>query len=381
MLDDPRIGEVATISGEWHAVEGRVGADMVVLLAATHAVTFGTGIGGVASAPSGMSRVALLPAGGDPFLNAYWLRHYARVWADEVDELVVYACSVKPEAVAYTRAIVAAAPHARILFEPLRADHGAMLGRLMDATDQEYVLLMEDDAFVRRPGVVDAAFRRIESGEVDIVGTARGCASAELIAAAEERWGPLVSTETGETGLSLYPCCYFGRRADLLATDRNYAARGWHAGENVPGLDLTAEEGWGADTFTTTTWQLRKAGLRIDSRAAYRTDLARIRGWMNAPWFHVGSLSSGYGCSFLGEMANYAGYAAGIAGEIDPYDWTKRVSWWQRAWECWDGALPDHHAAYGEALERFVADIGIRSNDVATWRYAFDQLISWDERP
>jgi hypothetical protein len=46
MLADPRVGEVATISGEWHAVDGRAGTDMVALLSATHAVTFGTGVGG-----------------------------------------------------------------------------------------------------------------------------------------------------------------------------------------------------------------------------------------------------------------------------------------------------------------------------------------------
>jgi hypothetical protein len=332
-----------------------------------------------ASGRPGVSRVALLPAGGDPFLNAYWLRHYARVWADEVDELVVYACSVKPEALAYTEGLVASVPHARILFEPLRADHGAILGRLMDASEGDHVLLLEDDCFIRYPGVVDAAFRRIESGETDIVATVRGCGSAEILDAAEARWGPLPETETGETGMAFYPCCYFGRRSDLLATDRNYAARGWHAGENVPGLDIVAGEGWGADTFTTTSWQLRAAGLRVDARAAYRTHRAAMHGWGAAPWFHVGSLSSGYGCSFLGEMANYAGYAAGIAGEIDPYDWTKRMSWWQRAWDCWDGGLPEHHEAYGAALAQFMTDVGLRQGEVSAWRALFDPLIAWRE--
>ena len=36
-------------------------------------------------------RAALLPAGGDPYLLAYWLRHYA-TWADEVDELRIVVC-------------------------------------------------------------------------------------------------------------------------------------------------------------------------------------------------------------------------------------------------------------------------------------------------
>ena len=36
-------------------------------------------------------RIGLLPAGSDPFLLAYWLRHY-RTWADEIDELRVLVC-------------------------------------------------------------------------------------------------------------------------------------------------------------------------------------------------------------------------------------------------------------------------------------------------
>jgi hypothetical protein len=46
-------------------------------------------------------RIGLLPAGSDPFLLAYWLRHY-RTWADEIDELRVLVCGqCEPEVQQY----------------------------------------------------------------------------------------------------------------------------------------------------------------------------------------------------------------------------------------------------------------------------------------
>src|SRR3954466_15278038 len=58
-----------------------------------------------------MTRAALLPAGSDPFLNAYWLRHY-KTWADSVDELHIAVCGpLPPEVMDYTRACAADAPN------------------------------------------------------------------------------------------------------------------------------------------------------------------------------------------------------------------------------------------------------------------------------
>ena len=37
-----------------------------------------------------MSRAALLPTPGDPFLVKYWLENYAKYWREEVDKLYVY---------------------------------------------------------------------------------------------------------------------------------------------------------------------------------------------------------------------------------------------------------------------------------------------------
>ncbi len=335
-----------------------------------------------------MTRAALLPAGADPFLLSYWLRNYARVWADEVDELVVYVCGqTDPEALDYIGAQVAAVPHAWVVNTPNRTDHGTVIGQLLNITDADLVMLCEDDAFVRHPGVVNERFRRIERGECDVVGTARGNAGPKLIARAAERFGALPETESGETGHSLYPCFLFARREELLGLP--YSPRFLPEGTYIPSLDYTCDQEEGVDTFTEASWDLRARGLVIESEAAYRSNSAfpgsgtdRVDGGANngdAPWFHVGSLSSGYGCAFMAPPNPTL--ITQVSEEQERVDWTKRASWWQRAYDLWDGGIPDHHRQTVESFDAFCRATGMVPEQIAWWRRSYDPMVSWDERP
>ena len=60
------------------------------------------------------------------------------------------------------------------------------------------------------------------------------------------------------------------------------------------------------------------------------------------------------------------------------YHWTKRVAWWQRAWDTSPG-IPGHHAEYGRALTQWMADAGVSAGDVGEWRRMFDHLVTWQE--
>ena len=331
-------------------------------------------------------RAALLPAGGDPFLLAFWLRHYA-TWANEVDELRIIVCGqTDPNVCSYIIDRVAEVPHARVDFLWQRTDHGQVCRMLVDQTSADYVVLLEDDAFVRHPGVMDRCFRAIESGEVDVVGTARGNAGPNLIKRAAELWGEPVPTESGETGLSLYPCFMFARKADLPA---HLGASHWNEGERIDSLDYLCTEEEAADTFTEATWVLRSKGLRIRSESAYRSDSAHngegrhnVDGGTNngdAPWFHVGSLSSGYGCAFM-SGASVEGYQHLVdivrpKGEL--YDWHKRMSWWTRVADVTEGDLPDFHARYRQELNKFMADVDADPAEVNRWRANYDPLVTW----
>lgn len=336
-----------------------------------------------------MTRGALLPAGGDPFLLTYWLRHYEQLWADEVDDLHIVVCGQDDPVVrAYITSKVAHVPHARVDFLP-RTEHGSVLRMMVDASTADHVLFCEDDAFVRHSGVISSAFSLIEREEVDVIGTARGNATPNLIARAEELWGILPETATGETGLSLYPCFLFARREDIPSGV--LGGRSWNAGDYLPALDYTCEETEACDTFTYNSWELRARNLRIMGLAAYRSDSAHsgtgrrnVDGGENrgdAPWFHVGSLSTGYGCSFMHAMGpdDYWRLVLQVRPKGELYDWHKRMSWWTRVADCTEGELPAFHDRYRASLAQFMADVEADPAEVARWRSNYDPLVTWHE--
>lgn len=314
-----------------------------------------------------MTRAALLPAGADPFLIAYWLRNY-ETWAEHVDELrITVSGALEPEALDYVKACVAAAPNATMDHIPHRTDHGAALAALVKASDAEYVMLCEDDAFVRAPEVIDECFRFAEAG--GIVATPRDSyASTELTSAASAAFG---------TGYSYWPCFVFVAREHLLATDLQLGGTLWKPGDTILGHTLRGQSV--ADTFVWASYQLRKLGLREDIRDNYRMSGQTIPGF--APWIHVGSLSSGYGWAYMGDMpaeqyeAEVANYRLLPAGNA-----VQRVAWWQRAWETAGDAIPEYHARYGEALAGFRDDIGLSAADVDAYNRSIESVVTWAER-
>lgn len=314
-----------------------------------------------------------MPAGGDPFLIAYWLRHF-RTWAGEVDELRIAVCGQDDPAI---RAYLASLATDKVVmtFHP-RTDHGAMIRYLVEATAAEFVMLCEDDAFVRRPGAVDGAFGRVERGAM--VACPRASGTPGVIDAANRRFGVLAA-ENGEQGPIFWPCFWFGRRADLLATDRNFGAAAFPEGERNALLDWTPPERNAMDTFGWASLQLRAMNLSVTVEAQYRAQRDLMASWDSAQWFHVGSLSSGYGLYLLGPIRQEDRQGHWNAIRNDLYDWEKRMSWWQRVHERWDGALPEHHAAYGEAIRDYFAGTGMDQGAVNAWRAGFDHMVTWAE--
>ncbi|MDP3972350.1 MAG: hypothetical protein Q8P61_05490 [Candidatus Nanopelagicales bacterium] len=327
-----------------------------------------------------MTRAAILPAGPDPFLLAYWFRNFARVWSSEVDELHVLVCGqADPTAQEYIvdRALAVSNPglSVNIRFLKQRLDHGQALGLLMDRVTADHVVFLEDDAYVRRTGEIAARFHRLENG-VDVIGGPRGNASMEIIAAAETRFGEVWTASSGESGHALWPCFLFARRDVLEATDRHYGARNWTTGEMVGGLNLTARSPLSADTFGSATYQLRANKARIEVESQYRiTNTNQMREWVtDAPWFHVGSLSSGYG-NVLGDDAGSLS-----TNEYEGADWARRLSWWERFARTADG-LPDHLAHYRAEIASYVERARIGRSDIDGWTQAYQGWITWQETP
>lgn len=318
-----------------------------------------------------MTRAVLLPAGADPFLNSYWLHHY-RPWADSIDELHVAVCGPIPEdVIAYTRACIESVGGVMHYF-PKRTAHGKVLTYLLEQTKADHVLLVEDDAFIRKPEVVDELFSLIETGEADVVASPRNAyADDSLIAAATRRFG------FEPEGLAFWPCFLFTARASLEATDRVFDGTHWKAGDVILGTTLDAPAI--ADTFIWASYQLRDQGLTISLRGGHRM-MQPIPD--DAPWFHVGALSSGHGWIWQNPDMTPERYAAEVAQwkGLPPGEAAKRVIWWQRAWDYADDGIPEYRAEYETGLRRFMDDFGVTQAEVDAGRMASDYLVTWAER-
>jgi hypothetical protein len=317
-----------------------------------------------------MTRAVLLPSGADPFLIAYWMRHY-KTWKDSIDELHVAVCGQVPDDVlAYIKATIEDVGGTMYHF-PRRTAHGLALSFLFSQTSADYILLMEDDAFIRKPEVIEASFAAVESGATDIIASPReSYASVSVIGAARLRFGD------EPQGLAFWPCFLFVSRAHLEATDKVFDGTIWPAGATILGTRLDEEAV--TDTFIWASYQLREQGLNVRLEDGYRMG-ANIPD--TAPWFHVGSLSSGHGWSWLNPNMEPDWYAEQIQqwqglpfGEA-----AKRMAWWQRTWDRWDGGIPEYHAAYGDGIRQFMEDFRVDPQQVAGLRGSYNYLVTWPE--
>jgi hypothetical protein len=319
-----------------------------------------------------MTRAAVLVCGADPFVTAYWLRHYL-TWADQVDTLRLIVCGQDdPILREYIAGAIAAVPNAVLVdFAPV-LDHGVALRRVMETTTEDVVMLCEDDAFVCRPSAVGEQFEMIERGDTDLVGCPRGTATAPLVSWANSRYGELKAPVTGEAGPLFWPCFLWAKRADLKRTDRHYGAIGWEPGATI--LGQTYEERQSADTFGWSSLQLREMGLRITVQPNFRADLRAMPAWQNVPWFHAGGLSTGWGMYVMGPPVHDVTHMRGT----DLTDWTKRMAWWQKLAEIGDD-LADLRPAYRASIAKLATDTGMDMAQVEEWRAAFQRLITWPE--
>lgn len=312
-----------------------------------------------------MSRAAVLPAGPDPFLNAEWLRHFSR-WAGEVDRLYVIVCG-QPERKLqrYIEAKIKDVGGRLVEFAPI-LDHGQALHRALADVTEDLVMLCEDDAFVRKSSKVGECFARIERDEVDVVGCPRGSATNEILAFGVGRFGQLTASN-GEGGPFLWPCFLFAKRADLERID-HYTV--W-SGDSLLGRQFATEQTM--DTFGYASMMLRENGARIGVEPNYRANRDRMDDWGGTPWFHVGSLSTGWGRYVGGTHATEEVWATLRRGDLE--DWTKRVAFWEIVADRGDD-LPAEREQYRADLATLVRETGMSRKVIDDWRSKFTGLMN-----
>lgn len=350
-----------------------------------------------------MSRAVILPFPGDPFLINYWLNLYDTVWGSEIDKLYIYFNStVEKPVVDYIRERISRSKNINFTYNDLQIEHGDAIDRTLDLVTEEYVMLIEDDAFIFRSGIVDRAFKMLESGDYDIVGSKRGSCSFEILKAAEAKWGLKYEGE-GDQGCNFWPCYFFTKTDILKKTSRRFGARAWSKGEIIEPLQLVVEAPQVVgDTFVNTSLELR--AMIPEDRIAYLPqyhaspdDLAHFNRQVylfdgKAPWTHIGSLSSGVG-GVLRDEHNRALTRRLIDPEKGPTqleawantdgekrEWERRVTWWLKFWEYYEGQptpinpIHDFYELYGKAVQRIINQYGLSINNIRKMQTAYKTL-------
>lgn len=226
-----------------------------------------------------MSRAALLTTLSGfvtprRFLD-FWYAFYKTYWRDEVDEL-------------------------RVVEWPYMEGsygHGRAMRQLLLQTKCDYVMLIEDDFYIYKPGFVDRYFRYLENGLHDIIGSPRSFCTPGVERRAAERFGVMRAPQ-GDTGVAFWPCFFFAKREDLLHTYQEFGKHVWDKGEYIHELDLYTEQEERGDTFFYASMQLRRKLLRVRAVGQMRARMTDKEDYQRGEWnwhpdsgyIHAGSL-------------------------------------------------------------------------------------------
>lgn len=336
------------------------------------------------------SRAVILPFVGDPFLLHFWLKGFKRVWYDEVDKLYIYCGSpVEEEVIEYIKELCDD-PKISLTIHPEMVQHGDAINRLLDIITEEYIMLIEDDAFIFKKGAVDFYFGMVERGAVDIVASPRGSSSFEILTRGHEIWG-----ETAKE-CNFWPCFFWSKKQVLLDTDRNFCAKTWQQGEWIPELQMVAPCLLAGDTFVNTSLQLRAKNYRfmlVEQYHSYNNDPESYQAKTYifsplCPWFHVGSLSSGISGVLMDEngreLANRTRkpplektVLQNQANTLqERMEWQRRVAWWKTfIEESEPDKIKEFRDLYQKAVDRIVVYFGLHAKTIQVRQAIFKQIM------
>lgn len=340
------------------------------------------------------SRAAILPYPGDPFLLAYWLHFFDNVWGNEVDKLYIYLNSpAEKEVIDYIKYLCAQRPKINLQYNPIRTDHGICIDRTLDIVEEKYVMLIEDDGFIFKPGIVERAFQYLESGQYDVVGSKRGSCHQEISIRAKELW-KLNYEGVGDQGCNFWPNFFFCETELLKKTDRNFCGKAWKEGEIIHPLGdyIVKNEIIYGDTFVNTSLQIRAMipEHRICYLPQYHGSPTDIDDYSRglylfdglAYWTHVGSLSSGVSGVIRDKNNRCLDRRKLDPGEsetklpdswctteAEKMEWERRIQWWQRFIDYFmaqndDNHIPEYATLYLNGIEHVINQFGLSKSRI-----------------
>lgn len=350
-------------------------------------------------------RVAILPYPGDPFLLNYWINNFITFWEQEIDRLII-VCNTPAEqdVIDYIRLLCVKSQKIELIYVDHQIQHGDAINIALDKLQDEVVMLIEDDAYIFRSGIVDFYFKKIEDGEFDVIGSPRGSCSFEILERAKQIWGLSYDGE-GDQGPNFWPNFFFAKAATLISTDRNFNSRAWEKGEKIHSLldyDVEVPLVVG-DTFVNTSLQLRSMipRERILTISQYHASPDDARYYENkeryfvfdgrAPWIHIGSLSSGAGGALMddhsrslsrrkimpeGPLTVLPKEWCDVTSEMQKKEWERRVAWWQKFWLFCQPTkgIQDFYNAYGRAIEQLINQYQLSRSRIREYQRIYGTL-------
>lgn len=302
-----------------------------------------------------MSRAALLSTCGEVFPTLLVIKLWKECWRDEIDHLYINLnnhCQVPPEVIAEFMQRIALDFKVTIIFHPTGIGNGPPQVELLKICNEDLILLLEDDFFIFKPGVVDGYFKRIESGETDLLGSPR-YSTGEVGESAQKKYNIDFSGE-GDRGYGWWPTGFYCKKSDLLKTDLDFGSKEYKAGEYFKELDHTFTQTEFTDTFTWASIQLRYLGLKsIDipqyHASPFEIDEYKLKShkWAEDPgYIHGGSLSSGWNGYLSGNVPP-------MTTDMQKQEIETRVAFWTICSDVIDG-FEDFKIKYRAGIEQLI---------------------------
>jgi len=339
--------------------------------------------------PKLRSRAAILPFPGDPFLIQYWLKNFYKHFANDIDKLYIICNTPAEKSVAdYIEKLCTQDPlKIDYTFIDHHIQHGDAIRMGLEKATEEYIMLVEDDAYMILDGMVNECFEKVEGNNYDIVASRRDSCHPEISLASQRIYN--ISNEgEGDKGCNFWPNFYFSKRQLLLSTDRNFNSRAWLRGEIIPelkGYEVQAPV-VSSDTFVWASIQLRT--MVPDERIFYvpqyhahpddakHYEEGRFIFDGRAPWVHIGSLSSGVSGAIMDDQGRSIAKRTreephgptvlplawcDIESDFAKMEWERRVQWWLTFYEQRDPeALQEYAQLYRAGLDQLISQFHLR---------------------
>ena len=352
-------------------------------------------------------RAVILPTPVDPFMLNYWLHGFNTIWGDEVTRLYIVVNSpIQKDVIDYVMKITDK-PNITVLYFPTQIEHGDAINRALEIVQEKYVMLVEDDCYIFKAGVIDQCFHWLESGQYQIVGSKRGSCHPEILERAKQIWG-LQYEGLGDQGCNFWPNLFFASKELLLRTDRNFGAKAWQKGTNIEQLGnyTVLNDVIYGDTFVWASLQLRamvpeKYIKYIPQYHGHPDDLKHFEQQSDlfdghAPWCHIGSLSSGvHGILMDSEKrplatrvsnpTQYSGQCLPCLAktEMEHFEYERRLQWWLTFVEFYEkqsaivDPIPEFRKMYNEAILTAVGQMQLSIKRIRKRQWAYKTIGLW----